>query len=102
MAARKKAKSTRRAKAKKPKRSANRAMSAKKPAKKATRRKSVARKRAAPKRAAPKRARRTEKQPQRPTQVPTTETVVVDTVEQPAPGVVVVTETQYSVRTDEA
>jgi hypothetical protein len=97
MAARKKAKSSRRAKPKKSKRIAKRVVAAKKSAKKVTGRKTVARKRAAP-----KRAKRAAKQPQRSTQIPATETVVVDTIEQPAPGVVVVTEAEYTVRTDEA
>jgi hypothetical protein len=67
----------------------------KKSAKKVARRKIVARKRATP-----KRAKRAAKRPQRPTQVPATETVVVDTIEQPATGVVVVTETEYALRRD--
>jgi hypothetical protein len=108
MAARRKQNSSRRGKAAtKSKRRAKRAVAARKSVKKIARRKIVARKRAAPKRAAakraaPKPARRAAKQPQRQPQIPATETVVVDTIEQPAPGVIVVTETEYTVRQDGA
>ena len=96
MAARKKAKSSRRPKAKRSKRIAKRTLAAKKSVRKVARGRKIVKKRATL-----KRARRAAKQPQRPMPVAATETVVVDTIEQPAPGIVVVSETEYAVRTDE-
>jgi hypothetical protein len=95
MAARRKAKSSRRAK--KAKRRAKHATAAKKLASKVVLRKKVAKKRAKP-----NRARRSTKQTQRLAKAPVVEKVIVDTIEQPAPGVVVVTETEFAVQSDDS
>ena len=97
MAAHRKAKSSRRAKTTKSKRRAKRAVAANKSVRKVAPRKKVAKKRAVS-----RRPKRTAKPAQRRAQVPAAETVIVDTIEQPAPGVVVVTETEYTVRQDNA
>ena len=97
MAARRKAKSSRRAKAKKSKRRAKRAVAAKKSV-----RMVAAWKKVAKKRAVSRRPKRTAKPAQRRKQVPAGETVIVDTIEQPAPGVVVVTEMEFTIRQDNA